>query len=69
MAVVDVFDALTTARPYKDAWPVDETIDYLLAERGRHFEPRLVDHFVDVLPEILMIKEKHAEQDENPWLR
>jgi len=69
VAVVDVFDALTTARPYKDAWPVDETIDYLLAERGRHFEPRLVDHFVDVLPEILMIKEKHAEQDENPWLR
>jgi len=42
IAVVDVFDALTTARPYKQAWPVEEAIDYLQREIGRHFDPELV---------------------------
>ncbi|MEI6414688.1 MAG: HD domain-containing phosphohydrolase, partial [Pseudomonadota bacterium] len=61
VAVADVFDALTTARPYKQAWPVEEAVAYLQKERGRHFEPRLVDHFVAILPEILEIREEYAE--------
>jgi putative two-component system response regulator len=61
VAVADVFDALTTARPYKNAWPVEEALAYLQAERGKHFEPRLIDHFVEILPEILAIKEEYAE--------
>ncbi|HVC69014.1 MAG TPA: HD domain-containing phosphohydrolase [Acidimicrobiales bacterium] len=51
VAVCDVFDALTHERPYKAAWTVDEAVRELVAERGRFFDPELVDLFVDrVLP-------------------
>ncbi len=46
VGVADVFDALTTERPYKAAWPIDRALDYLRTERGRHFDPLLVDAFV-----------------------
>ena len=53
VAVCDVFDALTHERPYKRAWTVDEAVQELVAERGRFFDPDLVDLFVDrVLPTI-----------------
>lgn len=45
-AVADVFDALTSVRPYKQAWSVDQARDYLLAERGQHFDPACVDAFL-----------------------
>jgi putative two-component system response regulator len=51
VAICDVFDALTHERPYKGAWTIDEAVHELLAERGRFFDPDLVDLFVeDVLP-------------------
>jgi putative two-component system response regulator len=51
VAVCDVFDALTHERPYKRAWTVDQAVQELEAERGRFFDPELVDLFVDrVLP-------------------
>jgi response regulator RpfG family c-di-GMP phosphodiesterase len=40
-AVADVFDALTSARPYKHAWTVDEALAEIAAQSGRHFDPRL----------------------------
>ncbi len=48
-AVADVFDALTTVRPYKDAWPSDRAFELLKKERGRHFDPDLVDFFGESL--------------------
>lgn len=51
VAVCDVFDALTHERPYKQSWTVEEAVEELVAERGRFFDPDLVDLFVDrVLP-------------------
>jgi len=51
VAVCDVFDALTHERPYKRAWTVDEAVQELVTERGRFFDPELVDLFIDqVLP-------------------
>jgi putative two-component system response regulator len=51
VAVCDVFDALTHERPYKAAWSIEEALQELVAERGRFFDPHLVDLFVDrVLP-------------------
>jgi putative two-component system response regulator len=51
VAVCDVFDALTHERPHKQAWTVEEAVEELVAERGRFFDPDLVDLFVDrVLP-------------------
>lgn len=46
VAVADVFDALTSARPYKAAWPVEEAYAEILRGRGSHFDPACVDAFV-----------------------
>ncbi|HSW15443.1 MAG TPA: HD domain-containing phosphohydrolase [Solimonas sp.] len=58
--LVDVFDALTTRRCYKDAWTVPQVVDYLREQRGRQFDPRLVDLFLDNLPEFVEIAERLA---------
>lgn len=49
VAIVDVFDALTSARPYKTAWPVDRAVAQMRAARGRQFDPELLDLFLDQL--------------------
>ena len=46
VAVVDVYDALTSARPYKHAWPVDRAVAELRSQRGRHFDPDVLDVFL-----------------------
>lgn len=64
VAIADVFDALTTKRPYKEAWSVDRAIDLITSESGKHFEPKLVELFIDNLPKMLEIRDKFAEVDE-----
>ena len=49
VAVADVFDALTHERPYKHAWSVVEAVGEIKRERGRQFDPRVVDAFVELL--------------------
>ena len=61
VAIADVFDALTSERPYKKAWTVEAAVDLLRAERGKHFDPDLVEHFIARLPAVLEVKEKWAE--------
>lgn len=63
VAICDVFDALTTARPYKNAWPVDEAISYISDNSGKHFDPGLVRLCPDILPAILEVRERYAEPD------
>lgn len=60
-AIADVFDALTSVRPYKEAWPVEKAIELLKSEKGRHFQPELVDIFVSKLPEILEITKSFTD--------
>ena len=60
-AIADVFDALTTERPYKDAWPVEKAVNLIKEEAGQHFDADLVVAFLDNLPEILEIKARYAE--------
>lgn len=62
-ALADVFDALTSARPYKKAWAVEDAVNLIKEERGQHFEPRLVDCFLENLDEIVAIKNKYAEPE------
>jgi putative two-component system response regulator len=50
VAVADVFDALINPRPYKAAWPVDRAVATMRSERGRHFDPQLLDLFLAELP-------------------
>ena len=46
VAVADVYDALTNARPYRDAWPVDAVVDHIRSRAGTHFDPAVVAAFV-----------------------
>jgi putative two-component system response regulator len=46
VALADVFDVLTHERPYKEAWPVDKSLDEVRRERGKHFDPDVVDAFM-----------------------
>ncbi|MGV8842804.1 MAG: response regulator [Pseudomonas sp.] len=63
VAIADVFDALTSVRPYKAAWPVEEALDLLRRERGKHFDAQLVTLFLGCMPQILAIKARWAEQE------
>ncbi|MFS1438136.1 two-component system response regulator [Shewanella sp. 10N.286.48.A6] len=63
VAVADVFDALTSKRPYKEAWPVEKALELLKKEAGTHFDPQLVPLFVEKLDQILEIKAKFNESD------
>lgn len=49
VTIADVFDALTSERPYKKAWPRAEAIDEIQRQSGRQFEPRLVEAFLKVV--------------------
>lgn len=51
-AVADVFDALSSERPYKEAWTFDKTLQEIRQLRGTHFEPKLVDIFMDIKKEV-----------------
>ncbi|HWH95783.1 MAG TPA: HD domain-containing phosphohydrolase [Baekduia sp.] len=48
VAVADVYDALVYARPYKDAWSVNDAVAEIAAEREHHFDPSVVDAFMDL---------------------
>ena len=61
VAIADVFDALTSKRPYKEAWPVERAVNYLLEQRGRHFDPELVDLFVGLMPAVCEVMHTWAE--------
>jgi len=61
VAIADVFDALTTERPYKKAWDVDEAFAYLQSEAGSHFQPELVETFLEHRDDILSIQKTYAE--------
>jgi putative two-component system response regulator len=62
VAVADVFDALTTARPYKSAWTVDDALAYMIGQSGKHFDPALLEIFLKIMPMILEIKDQYGEK-------
>ncbi len=51
-AIADVFDALTSVRPYKKAWTFEDATDLIKSERGEHFDPQLVDAFFEGIDEV-----------------
>lgn len=61
VAVCDVFDALTSERPYKKAWTTDRALEVIRADSGTHFDPGIVDAFFAVLPQILAAKRDLVE--------
>jgi PAS domain S-box-containing protein len=65
-ALTDVFDALGSERCYKKAWELDAILDLLKRERGKHFDPELIDIFFDNLDEFLAIRETYTEKNCHP---
>ncbi len=61
VAVADVFDALTSSRPYKAAWPLERAVDYLRTGKGTHFDPQCVDAFLGAWSEVLAIRDRFAD--------
>jgi putative two-component system response regulator len=61
-AIADVFDALTSRRPYKEPFTTEKALDIIIAGRGIHFDPDVVDAFLAILEEICTIKD-HYEDD------
>ena len=62
VSIADVYDALTSVRPYKRAWSSREAIAYLRDETGKSFDPDLVPLFVDLLPQILEIGDRYRDE-------
>ena len=60
-ALADVFDALTSVRPYKKAWTVEAAVDLIKDNKGKHFDPALVEVFLQELPGVVAIRERFAE--------
>jgi two-component system response regulator RpfG len=56
VAVADVYDALTSVRPYKAAWASEKAMEYVAAQAGKHFDPRMVAAFLGSKDEVLKIQ-------------
>lgn len=65
VAISDVFDALTSSRPYKPPWSFEEAVAHLESERGAHFDPQVVDAFMTHIKEI---REIHTTYSDNSAL-
>jgi putative two-component system response regulator len=61
VAVADVFDALTSVRPYKRPWSNEEATDLIKSEAGRHFDPTVVEAFLRSLPDLLAVQKRYAD--------
>ncbi len=61
VTIADVFDALSSKRPYKEPWPLEKIFDYMAEGSGKHFDPRLVSLFLDCRSEVIAIKEKFRD--------
>lgn len=64
VAVADVFDALTTERPYKQAWEIERACAFLQEQTGTHFDPQCIEAFMTRLDDALIIRGRF--QDEVP---
>ena len=62
VAIADVFDALTTRRPYKEPFSLEKSYAIIQESKGNHFDPDVVDAFFTIEDEILAIKEKYQDE-------
>lgn len=62
VAIADVFDALTSERPYKQAWSTDQAIQYVTEHAGTQFDPAIVDAFNQVTAQIKEIRRKYCDE-------
>lgn len=68
-AVADVFDALSSNRPYKKAFPLEKSFQIISEGSGGHFDPEVVDSFINVKEEILSIQERFKDTHSSAFVR
>ena len=61
VAIADVFDALTSDRPYKKAWSVGDAVELIRRESGKHFDPRLAELFIGIIPQVVDVMRRWAD--------
>ena len=61
--IADVFDALTTKRPYKDPWPIEKAMAFLVEKRNIMFDPELIDHMISLHQEGIITQIYQSHQD------
>jgi putative two-component system response regulator len=62
VAVADVFDVLTSERPYKKAWDVEAAVDFLKAGSGSHFDPACVTAFLNAWDDVQQVRARYSEE-------
>jgi len=62
VAVADVFDALTSSRPYKKAWELADAVELLKNQSGAHFDPACVEGLLSAWPEVLLVRARYDEE-------
>jgi two-component system response regulator RpfG len=67
VAIADIFDALTSQRPYKEPWPVDDAVTYIIEQAGKQLDPACVAAFEKVLPQILETMERFSDASETTF--
>jgi putative two-component system response regulator len=65
VAIADVFDALMSKRPYKEAFSLKKSYEIIRAGRGGHFDPAVVDAFFSISDQLLAIQERFGEEGES----
>ena len=68
VAVADVFDALSSSRPYKKAFPIERCLKILVEGRGKHFDPRVLDAFLRRTEEAIQIMEEYMDYGEHDYV-
>ena len=64
VCIADVFDALTSVRPYKNPYPIEVAVDIISKDREQNFDPDITDIFLDNIDEIIKIKEATSPGNE-----
>ncbi|MCX7627583.1 MAG: response regulator [Methylophilaceae bacterium] len=64
VALCDVFDALTSSRPYKPGWPLEKAVDFIRDQSGKHFDPTLAPVFLALIPEIQALRDAFPDTDD-----
>ena len=63
VAVADVYDALSMKRPYKEPWPLEKILDFFNESAGSHFDSRMIETFLDIMPRVLEIRAQWDERE------
>lgn len=65
VALADVFDALSSRRCYKEPWPLEKVTEFLKEQKGKHFDPRLVDALLEEMDEVVAIGARYLDSNED----